>query len=174
MKIKELAISDVKLLEPEIISDKRGYFYEVYNKSVFDKLMDKKINFVQDNQSLSKKGVIRGLHYQNKPYEQGKLVRVISGSIFDVAVDLRKNSSTYLKWVYEILSSENRKQLWIPEGFAHGFLSLEDNTTVIYKTTNFYSKEHERTLRYDDQAINILWPNSNHILSDKDSLANTI
>lgn len=169
MKIKSLLIPDVKLIQPEIYEDKRGFFFESFNNNLFKKI-DDNINFVQDNHSKSKKGVLRGMHYQDKPFEQGKLVRVISGEVYDVALDIRHQSPTYGMWVAEILSGENKKQLWIPPGFAHGFLTLKDDTEFLYKTTNYYSKQNEKLIKYDDRRFNIEWPNlgMNFILSDKD------
>lgn len=148
----------------------RGYFYESYNQKIFNTLIDEEIYFVQDNHSYSNYGVLRGLHYQKKPYEQGKLVRVIAGEVFDVAVDLRKDSDTFGKYFGLILNASNKKQLWIPEGFAHGFLTLSDHVEFLYKTTNFYDAESEMTINWDDKEINIDWPLGNEInLSKKDS-----
>ena len=158
MKLIKTRFKDAFLMIPTHFEDSRGYFYESFNQNVFENNTDIHIEFVQDNHSLSNKNVLRGLHYQNSPMQQGKLVRVVTGSVYDVALDIRKNSPSYGKWVSEILSGCNKKQLWIPAGFAHGFLSLEDNTQVIYKTTNYYSKEHEEVIRYDDSAFNISWP----------------
>lgn len=163
-------IEGLFLLEPQFISDERGYFYESFNQLEFENIIGNNISFVQDNHSHSSEGVLRGLHFQVSPKSQGKLVRVVSGEIYDVAVDLRKKSSTYGKYCAVILSAENRKQFWIPEGFAHGFLSLTDNTEVIYKVTDYYSPEHERTIIYNDPFININWPEGNKILSKKDML----
>lgn len=173
MKVTSLQIPDIKLIEQEIFKDNRGYFYESFNQNIFNKMVDISTNFVQDNHSKSKKGVLRGLHYQKEPFTQGKLVRVVKGKIFDVAVDIRRNSPTFTKWVAETLSDENKKQLWIPEGFAHGFLCLEDDTEVIYKTTNFYSKDHECVLGYDNKKFNIQWPylEMDFILGKKDNEA---
>ena len=170
MKVIPLKIPDVKLIEPDVFEDERGFFYESYNQKKFNDAVGREINFVQDNNSKSKKGVLRGLHYQEEPFAQGKLVRVISGEVFDVAVDIRENSSTYGQWAAEVLSSENKKNLWIPEGFAHGFLALTDNVELIYKVTNYYSKEHERAYKWDDQKLNINWPvnKANITLSQKD------
>lgn len=171
MKVTPLKITDLKLIEPDVFKDERGFFYESFNQQKFNKAIGQNITFVQDNHSKSSKGVMRGLHYQEAPFAQGKLVRVISGEVFDVAVDIRKDSPTYNQWVSEILSSENKKQLWIPDGFAHGFLALSDEVEFLYKTTNYYSKEHERLIPFDDDKINIEWPHmSKYILSTKDSL----
>ena len=168
MKATLLEIPDVKLIEPDVFYDERGFFYESFNQQKFNEAIGQKITFVQDNQSKSMKGVLRGLHYQDEPCAQGKLVSVISGEIFDVAVDIRKNSPTYGQWVSEVLSEENKKQIWIPMGFAHGFLAMDDNTIVSYKTSNYYSRNHEKTIRYDDVDLNISWPKLNIILSEKD------
>ena len=168
MKVTPLSIPDVLLIEPNVFSDDRGFFFESFNQITFEKALGKKINFVQDNHSKSLKGVLRGLHYQLPPHSQGKLVRVIQGEVFDVAVDLRKSSLTFGKWVGEILSSDNKKQIWIPEGFAHGFVTLSDTAEFLYKTTNFYNAEHERAIIWNDKNLNIKWPNNNIVLSPKD------
>ncbi len=168
MKITPLNIPDVLLIEPEVFADERGFFFESFNQERFEKAIGQKINFVQDNHSKSVKGVLRGLHYQLPPKAQGKLVRVIQGDVFDVAVDLRQSSATFGKWVGEILSSDNRKQMWIPEGFAHGFLTLSDTAEFLYKTTDFYSKDHECAIRWDDETIGIDWPVKKVSLSSKD------
>jgi dTDP-4-dehydrorhamnose 3,5-epimerase len=171
MKVSPLAISDVLLIEPEIFGDDRGFFFESFNQERFEKAIGQKINFVQDNHSKSVKGVLRGLHYQLPPKAQGKLVRVIQGEVFDVAVDLRKSSPTFGKWVGEILSADNKNQIWIPEGFAHGFLTLSDTAEFLYKTTDFYSKEHEQAIIWNDETIRIDWPMKEVSLSSKDSAA---
>jgi len=172
ISFKQLAISDLLLIEPQVFKDDRGFFYESFNHSEFESAIQKKITFVQDNHSKSINGVLRGLHYQEKPFSQGKLVRVISGEVFDVAVDIRKNSITYGHWVGEFLSAENKKQLWIPEGFAHGFLVVSDVAEFCYKTTNYYSPEHEKCIKYDDLSLAIKWPklNMDYIISNKDLL----
>ena len=169
MKIQDSKLPEVKIIEPDVYEDDRGYFFESFNQKKFNKLLQANLSFVQDNQSYSKYGVLRGLHYQTEPFSQGKLVRVIYGEVFDVAVDIRKDSETYGRWVGEILSSNNFKQLWIPEGFAHGFLTLSNTAIVSYKTTNYYSKDHEINIRFD--SFNIDWPKLNikYILSTKDS-----
>jgi len=160
MKAKRLAIPEVILLEPTIHEDERGYFYESYNKRIFDEIVGHPVEFVQDNHSRSKKGVLRGLHYQAPPYEQGKLVRVIQGEVFDVAVDIRKDSPTFGKWVGEYLSAENKRQLWIPPGFAHGFLVTSEHAEILYKCSdNHYHPTAERTLKWNDPDIGIDWPN---------------
>jgi len=164
-------IPDVLIIEPNVYSDQRGFFYESFNLNEFQSLVKKDITFVQDNHSYSIKNTLRGLHYQiNHP--QGKLVRVIIGEVFDVAVDLRKSSKTYGKWVGKYLSAENKQQMWIPIGFAHGFLVLSDEAEVIYKATDFYDKESERSIIWNDPTINIDWPNKHSpILSIKDKSA---
>lgn len=169
MNIITTPLQGVFVLEPKVFEDARGYFYESYNRNTFHSV-EIYNDFVQDNQSKSNKGVLRGLHYQLNPMAQAKLVRVISGSVFDVAVDIRKGSPTFGKWFGEVLSAENRKQMFVPRGFAHGFLVLEDNTEFFYKCDNFYSKEHDRGIKFDDPAIGINWNfDLNHlILSDKD------
>jgi len=172
MKVTPLKIPDVKLIEPDVFEDERGFFFESYNQQKFSEAIGKEISFVQDNHSKSSKGVLRGLHYQVPPFEQGKLVRVAKGEVFDVAVDIRSESPTHGQWVSQILSEENRKQLWIPEGFAHGFLTLSDDAELLYKTTNFYNKVSERTIRFDSNLFNIEWPilECQIILSAKDDL----
>ncbi|QDC89412.1 dTDP-4-dehydrorhamnose 3,5-epimerase [Candidatus Methylopumilus universalis] len=171
MKITPLNIPDVLLIEPQVFSDDRGLFFESFNQEKFERLIGKSVNFVQDNHSKSLKGVLRGLHYQLQPNIQGKLIRVVQGEVFDVAVDLRKSSTTFGMWVGEIISSENKKQIWIPEGFAHGFLTLSESATFLYKTTNYYSPKDERSIRWDDDTINIKWPNLTPLLSSKDKTA---
>ena len=171
MKVTPLSIPDVLLIEPQVFGDDRGFFYESFNQNKFEAAMGKKINFVQDNHSKSIKGVLRGLHYQLPPKAQGKLVRVIQGEVFDVAVDLRQSSPTFGKWVGGILSSDNKKQLWIPEGFAHGFLTLSDTAEFLYKTTDFYSKDHEEAIQWNDKIIGIDWPMKDVSLSSKDKVA---
>ena len=151
-------ISDLYLFTPKIFEDARGCFYESWNKNIFNNIIGKEIEFVQDNQSISSLGVLRGLHYQINPFPQGKLVRSINGEIFDVAVDLRKNSKTFGEWAAVILNDQNKKQFWIPEGFAHGFLTLTNNTIVLYKATNFWEKDHERSILWNDKKLSIDWP----------------
>lgn len=171
MKVTPLNIPDVLLIEPQVFGDERGFFYESFNQNKFEEAIGRKINFVQDNHSKSVKGVLRGLHYQLRPKAQGKIVRVIQGEVFDVAVDLRQSSPTFGKWVGEILSSDNKKQLWIPEGFAHGFLTLSDTAEFLYKTTDFYSKNHEEAIQWNDETIRIDWPTKDVSLSPKDNVA---
>lgn len=170
MKLTPLSISGVIVIEPEVFEDERGFFFESYNQEKLNNALNMEINFVQDNHSFSKRGVLRGLHFQIPPYEQAKLVRVIKGEIFDVAVDLREDSKTYGSWISEIISSKNKKQLWIPSGFAHGFLTLSDEAEVVYKTSNFYSRQHEKTILANDQELNISWPikHSECLISKKD------
>jgi dTDP-4-dehydrorhamnose 3,5-epimerase len=169
MKATPTAISDVLVIEPRVFGDDRGFFFESFNAQGFAQATGFAADFVQDNHSKSAKNVLRGLHYQVVPKAQGKLVRVVHGEVFDVAVDLRKNSRTFGEWVGEILSAENKKQLWIPSGFAHGFLTLSDYTEVLYKTTDYYSPVHERCIRWDDPEIGIVWPlTATPVLSAKD------
>ena len=172
MKVTPLSIPDVLLIEPQVFCDDRGFFYESFNQNKFEEAMGKKINFVQHNHSKSVKGVLRGLHYQLPPKAQGKLVRVIQGEVFDVAVDIRKSSPTFGKWVGEIISSDNKKQMWIPEGFAHGFLTLSETSEFLYKTTDYYFPEYERSILWNDNSLNIKWPSNIKIeLSLKDENA---
>ena len=170
MKVTSLKIPAVKLLEPNVFEDERGYFFESFNQEKFNELVDPSIKFVQDNHSISKKGVLRGLHYQESPFAQGKLVRVIFGEVFDVAVDIRKDSLTFGQWVGEVLTATNKKQLWIPEGFAHGFLTISDRSEFLYKTTKPYSKAHEKIIHYSNNTYEIDWPTeiTQVILSEKD------
>ena len=168
MKATRLAIPDLILLEPKVFGDARGFFLESYNRRIFQDATGLDPLFIQDNHSKSAKNVLRGLHYQIKQ-AQGKLVRVTSGAVFDVAVDIRKSSPTFGKWAGEILSAENKRQLWIPAGFAHGFLVLADDTEFLYKTTDYYAPEHERCIAWDDPAIGITWPMEGApVLSAKD------
>lgn len=171
MKVTTLHIPDVLIIEPQVFSDDRGFFFESFNQERLEKLIGRPFNFVQDNHSKSEKGVLRGLHYQLKPNIQGKLIRVVQGEVFDVAVDLRKSSATFGKWVGEVISADNKKLMWIPEGFAHGFLTLSESATFLYKTTNYYSQKDEQSIRWDDESINIQWPIKNPLLSPKDKAA---
>lgn len=170
MNISKTKIPDVLIIEPKVFGDERGFFYESYNHKKFEQAVGKEVNFVQDNHSKSTKGVLRGLHFQKAPYAQGKLVRCVVGEVFDVAVDIRENSDTYGQWVGIILSAENKRQLWIPEGFAHGFLVLSETAEFLYKATNYYHPESEGGIIWDDKNISIDWPidNNNIILSQKD------
>ncbi|MFY0649796.1 MAG: dTDP-4-dehydrorhamnose 3,5-epimerase [Methylophilaceae bacterium] len=171
MKVTLLKIPDVKLIEPEVYEDERGFFYESFNQQKFNEAVGLDVTFVQDNHSKSRRGVLRGLHYQEAPFEQGKLVRVIAGEVFDVAVDVRKDSPSYGQWVAEVLSGENKKQLWIPEGFAHGFLTLSNEAEFLYKTTDFYNKESEKSIHWKNNEFNIDWPEVEErvLTSKKDS-----
>ncbi|HET8711313.1 MAG TPA: dTDP-4-dehydrorhamnose 3,5-epimerase [Spongiibacteraceae bacterium] len=163
-----LAIPDVHLIEPKVFGDERGFFFESFNQERFEEAISRRVTFVQDNHSKSTKGVLRGLHFQIKQ-PQGKLVRVVQGAVFDVAVDIRNSSPTFGKWVGETLSAENKKQLWIPAGFAHGFLVLTESAEFLYKTTDYWYPEYERCIRWDDPDIAIRWPTSTPpILSKKD------
>ncbi|MDF6341853.1 dTDP-4-dehydrorhamnose 3,5-epimerase [Escherichia coli] len=170
MNVIKTEIPDVLIFEPKVFSDERGFFFESFNQKVFEEAVGRKVKFVQDNHSKSSKGVLRGLHYQLEPYAQAKLVRCMVGEVFDVAVDIRKSSPTFGKWVGVNLSAENKHQLWIPEGFAHGFLVLSNTAEVLYKTNNYYNKENERNIIWNDNTIDIDWPelNINVILSTKD------
>ncbi|HGX5182948.1 TPA: dTDP-4-dehydrorhamnose 3,5-epimerase [Escherichia coli] len=176
MNVIKTEIPDVLIFEPKVFSDERGFFFESFNQKVFEEAVGRKVKFVQDNHSKSSKGVLRGLHYQLEPYAQAKLVRCMVGEVFDVAVDIRKSSPTFGKWVGVNLSAENKHQLWIPEGFAHGFLVLSNTAEVLYKTNNYYNKENERNIIWNDNAIDIDWPelNINVILSTKDKCASHI
>ena len=175
MNIIETKIHGLLIIEPKVFSDERGWFMESFNEEKFNKaLIERGLHvpkFVQDNHSMSKKGVLRGLHFQVPPHAQGKLVRVVQGKAWDVAVDIRKDSPTYGQWVGVELSGDNYKQFWIPEGFAHGFVALEDNTQFLYKTTDYYAKEYERSIVWDDSDLKINWPLDINkvLLSDKDN-----
>jgi len=167
MEIVETKLKGVIVIKPKVFEDARGYFFESYNREVFLKAgLD--LDFVQDNQSLSQKGVLRGLHFQNPPFAQGKLVRVISGAVYDVAVDIRKDSPTYGEWFGQELNEKNKWMMYIPPGFAHGFVTLEDNTVFSYKCTNFYDKNSEDCLLWNDSDIGINWPIESPLLSEKD------
>ncbi|MFZ4077019.1 MAG: dTDP-4-dehydrorhamnose 3,5-epimerase [Legionellaceae bacterium] len=168
MKAMPLDIPDVILLEPTVYKDNRGFFFESFNQRVFEEVTGLPVHFVQDNHSRSVKNVVRGLHYQIKQ-PQGKLVRVIAGEIFDVAVDIRPSSPTFGQWVGEILTASNAKQLWIPAGFAHGFAVLSDHAELLYKTTDYWVPQHEYCIAWDDPALAIPWPiHGNALLSIKD------
>ena len=164
MNIIKTEIPDVLIFEPKVFGDDRGFFMESFNQRIFNEAVGKEVNFIQDNHSKSSKNVLRGLHYQLQPYAQGKLVRCVVGEVFDVAVDIRKDSKHYGKWVGVYLSAENKKQLWIPEGFAHGFFVLSDIAEFVYKTTNYYSPEHERSILWSDSDLSVEWPISNDCL----------
>lgn len=158
MQAVKTAVDGVLVLEPKVFGDARGFFYESFNRQAFEAATGLSVDFVQDNHSKSAQGVLRGLHFQLAPHAQGKLVRVIQGEVFDVAVDIRKDSPTYGKWHGEFLSAENRKQMWIPAGLAHGFLVVSETAEFLYKTTDYYAPELERCLRWDDARLNIAWP----------------
>ncbi|HFP1486199.1 TPA: dTDP-4-dehydrorhamnose 3,5-epimerase, partial [Escherichia coli] len=160
--------------EPKVFGDERGFFMESFNQKVFEEAVGRKVEFVQDNHSKSSKGVLRGLHYQLEPYAQGKLVRCVVGEVFDVAVDIRKSSPTFGKWVGVNLSAENKRQLWIPEGFAHGFLVLSEIAEFVYKTTNYYHPESEGCIKWDDSFLMIDWPNKPIAISEKDKKGSSI
>ena len=170
MKVTETSLPDVLLFEPAVHGDHRGYFMETFRASHFE-ARGLAVNFVQDNQSRSSRGTLRGLHYQLE-FPQGKLVRVVSGEIFDVAVDIRRSSTTFGKWVGVVLSSENRQQLWVPPGFAHGFCVLSESAEICYKCTEYYHAEDDRALRWNDPGIGIHWPlDGDPLLSEKDRAA---
>ena len=172
MQAVPTAIPEVLILEPKVFGDARGYFFESYNQNVFQQLTGRTDDFVQDNHSLSTRNTLRGLHYQIKQ-PQGKLVRVVSGEVFDVAVDIRMSSPTCGQWVGEILSAENKKMMWVPPGFAHGFLVLSEQAEFLYKTTDYWAPEHERSMRWDDPVLAIDWPlqGNTPLLSKKDQEA---
>ena len=169
MKATPLAIPDVVLIEPKVFGDERGFFFESFNQARFEEAIGKSVQFVQDNHSRSVRNVLRGLHYQIQQ-PQGKLVRVVQGEVFDVAVDLRKSSKTFGQWVGEVLSADNKRQLWVPEGFAHGFVVLSDTAEFLYKTTDYYAPAHERCILWNDATLSIQWPDRmKPILSAKDA-----
>ena len=172
MAFERLAIPEVILFTPKVFGDDRGFFFESFNANSFNAAVGYEVNFVQDNHSQSSRGVLRGLHYQLPPNPQGKLVRVTRGEVFDVAVDIRRSSATFGQWVGALLTEENHQQLWIPPGFAHGFVTLSDRADFLYKTTDFYSPVCERSIRWDDPEIAIDWHfEGAPILSNKDLLA---
>jgi dTDP-4-dehydrorhamnose 3,5-epimerase len=173
MRIITTPIEGLLELEPTVFQDARGYFFESWNEQKF-RAAGLDFQFVQDNESCSEKGVLRGLHFQVAPHAQGKLVRVVRGAVLDVAVDIRPNSATYGQHHALVLSAENKKQFWIPPGFAHGFLTLEDNTIFAYKCTDYYHKDSERSLFWNDPALGIFWGIENPNLSDKDRVAPTL
>lgn len=170
MKVTPTAIPDVMVIEPKVFGDERGFFYESFNQRAFNQATDTNFEFVQDNHSRSSKGVLRGLHYQLTPYAQGKLVRVVRGSVWDVAVDIRKSSPTFGEWVAQELTEFSHKQFWIPPGFAHGFVVLSDSADFVYKTTNYYAPESDRGVAWNDLDLAIQWPDLgiDFVLSDKD------
>jgi dTDP-4-dehydrorhamnose 3,5-epimerase len=159
MKTITTAIANVLIIEPRVFGDSRGFFFESFNQKAFNQVTGLEVNFVQDNHSRSTKGVLRGLHYQIEQ-PQGKLVRVVRGAVFDVAVDLRKSSSTFGKWVGAELTEENHRQMWVPPGFAHGFLTLSETADFLYKTTDYYAPQFERCIAWDDGAIAVAWPSA--------------
>lgn len=174
LHVTATAIPDLLVLEPQIFGDARGFFFESFNQQEFHRATGLNLNFVQDNHSRSAKGVLRGLHYQVQQ-PQGKLVRVVRGAVFDVAVDIRKNSNTFGQWVGMELNEDNHKQMWIPPGFAHGFVVLSDSADFLYKTTEYYAPQHERCIAWDDPAIGITWPSGlQPQLSAKDQVGKSL
>lgn len=172
MKITATSIADVLIIEPDVFADERGFFFESFNQQKFEQSIGRRVSFVQDNHSKSVRGVLRGLHYQLPPHSQGKLVRVIQGEVYDVAVDIRKDSPTFGQWTSHQLSAENKKQMWIPEGFAHAFLTLSETAELLYKTTDYYAKQCERSIIWNDSILAVDWPYSGEILtSAKDTIA---
>lgn len=180
MNFIDTKIDGLLVIEPSVFGDERGAFFESFNQNNFDKALKERglptVHFVQDNHSISQKAVLRGLHYQLPPFAQGKLVRVVKGAVFDIAVDVRKDSKSFGQWYGIILSADNRRQFWIPEGFAHGFLALEDDTHFLYKTTNFYDPKSEQSILWSDQTLKIDWSLADFqiaqpILSPKDAVA---
>ncbi|KGA35460.1 dTDP-4-dehydrorhamnose 3,5-epimerase [Pectobacterium brasiliense] len=172
MNIIDTKITDLKIIEPAVFGDERGFFFESFNKKKFEEAIGYSVDFVQDNHSKSSQGVLRGLHYQLAPHAQGKLVRCVEGEVFDVAVDIRKSSPTFGQWVGVYLSAENKRQFWIPAGFAHGFVTLSKTAEFLYKTTNYYAPQSDRGILWNDETISIEWPMSvDPILSEKDKNA---
>lgn len=176
MKATPTAIPEVLILEPKVFGDARGFFFESFNQKAFNEATGLDLDFVQDNHSRSAKGVLRGLHYQLPPHAQGKLVRVVRGAVFDVAVDIRQGSPTFGQWVGVELSEDNHRQLWIPPGFAHGFLTLSDSADFLYKTTDYYAPSHERCIAWNDPQIGVTWPDigMTPLLSAKDQAAGSL
>ncbi len=173
MQITTTVLPGVLILEPKVFGDDRGFFFESFNQRAFDTAAGTHVDFVQDNHSRSSRGVLRGLHYQTAPHAQGKLVRIARGSAFDVAVDIRRGSATFGKWFGITLDAQSQRQLWIPPGFAHGFLALEDDTHFLYKTTDYYAQDCERAIVWNDPAIGIVWPDFGMapLLAPKDAAA---
>jgi dTDP-4-dehydrorhamnose 3,5-epimerase len=173
MQVTPTALAGVLVFEPKVFGDERGFFFESFNQRAFDAAVGHHVAFVQDNHSRSARGVLRGLHYQLDPHAQGKLVRVAQGSAFDVAVDVRRGSPTFGRWVGVTLDAQSQRQLWIPRGFAHGFVALEDDTHFLYKTTDYYAKDCERAIIWNDPAIGIVWPDLGMapLLAAKDAAA---
>jgi dTDP-4-dehydrorhamnose 3,5-epimerase len=170
MKVRPASVPEVVVVEPRVFGDARGFFFESFNKRQLEEALGRPLDFVQDNHSLSARGVLRGIHYQ-LPHPQGKLVRVVRGEVFDVAVDLRRGSQTFGRWTGEVLSADNKRQLWIPEGFGHGFLVLSDQAEFLYKTTDYWHPEDERCIRWDDPDLAIAWPTRGEapVVSAKDA-----
>ena len=173
MQVTTTALAGVLVFEPKVFGDERGFFFESFNQRAFDAAVGGHVAFVQDNHSRSARGVLRGLHYQLDPHAQGKLVRVVQGSAFDVAVDVRRASPTFGRWIGVTLDARSQRQLWIPPGFAHGFVALEDDTHFLYKTTDYYAKDCERSIAWNDPAIGIVWPDLGiaPLLAAKDAAA---
>jgi dTDP-4-dehydrorhamnose 3,5-epimerase len=172
MKVTQTSLPEVLILEPKVFGDDRGFFMESFNQQAFDAAVGHPVTFVQDNHSRSARGVLRGLHYQLPPHEQGKLVRVTAGRVFDVAVDVRRSSARFGQWAGVELSGENHLQFWIPPGFAHGFLVLSDTADFLYKTSGYYAPESEASVRWDDPTLNVDWPRvGGPLLSPKDAMA---
>ncbi|MCH7373757.1 dTDP-4-dehydrorhamnose 3,5-epimerase [Aeromonas sp. MR16] len=176
MNVIKTAIPDVLIFEPKVFGDERGFFFESFNHKLFEEAVGYPVIFVQDNHSKSSQGVLRGLHYQLPPHAQGKLVRCVAGEVFDVAVDIRKSSPTFGQWVGVHLSGENKRQLWIPEGFAHGFVTLSETAEFLYKTTNYYAPSSDRGIKWNDETIAIEWPelDCDIMTSAKDSTAKSL
>lgn len=170
MKVIKTGIEGLIVIEPSVFGDERGYFFESYNQKEWENKVGNEVTFVQDNESMSQKGVLRGLHFQKPPFAQGKLVRVVRGAVLDVAVDLRKDSTTYGQHFKVLLSQENKKQFYVPAGFAHGFLALEDNTIFSYKCTNYYNAASEDGLMWNDPDLGIDWSFESPLLSEKDKI----
>jgi len=171
VKVIKTSLAEVLIFEPNVFGDHRGFFFESFSQKIFDEATGRHVDFVQDNHSKSTKGVLRGLHYQLAPNAQGKLVRCVKGEVFDVAVDIRRCSPLFGQWVGVNLSAENKRQLWIPEGFAHGFVTLSDEAEFVYKTSNYYAKESERSIIWNDPDIGIDWGMKDVLLSEKDLTA---
>lgn len=175
MNVIKTAIPEVMIFEPKVFGDDRGFFFESFSKKIFEDAIGRQIEFVQDNHSKSRKGVLRGLHFQKGEHAQGKLVRCAAGEVFDVAVDIRKGSPTFGHWVGVHLSAENKRQLWIPEGFAHGFLTISETAEFLYKATNYYAPSAEGSILWNDETIGIEWPLSGvPELSAKDAIASSL
>lgn len=173
MKVTQTALPGVLIIEPQVFGDERGFFLESFNQRAFDAAVGEHVEFVQDNHSHSRRGVLRGLHYQVLPHAQGKLVRAVRGSVFDVVVDIRKGSPSYGRWLGLDLSESNHRQVWVPPGLAHGFLVVSESADFLYKTTAYYAPQHERCIRWNDPTIAVSWPLTDRvpILSDKDAHA---